>query len=141
MQAVVVPGDPTEELLYQSRAQQADLIVLGAQGASAFAAITRHGVVYKLLAHSHVPGDDAFARGAGAVRSHRRTDYRGGYVSRGRFLGSRRCRFKRGASAPRFFVRYGLALGIGGLAFARESAPQFFAPHNSPVMPFPSVMV
>lgn len=54
-QAVVVPGDPTEELLYQGRAQQADLIVLGAQGASAFAAITRHGVVYKVLAHAHCP--------------------------------------------------------------------------------------
>jgi nucleotide-binding universal stress UspA family protein len=55
VQAIVVPGDPTQELLYQSRAQKADLIVLGAQGASAFAAITRHGVVYKLLAHSYVP--------------------------------------------------------------------------------------
>jgi nucleotide-binding universal stress UspA family protein len=55
VQTIVVPGDPTEELLYQSRAQQADLIVLGAQGASAFAAITRHGVVYKVLAHSHCP--------------------------------------------------------------------------------------
>ncbi len=55
VQAVVVPGDPTEELLYQSTAQQADLIVLGAQGASAFAAITRHGVVYKVLAHSYCP--------------------------------------------------------------------------------------
>jgi nucleotide-binding universal stress UspA family protein len=55
VQTIVVPGDPTEELLYQSRAQQADLIVLGAQGASAFAAITRHGVVYKVLAHSHSP--------------------------------------------------------------------------------------
>lgn len=55
VQAIVVPGDPTEELLYQARAQQADLVVLGAQGASAFAAITRHGVVYKLLAHCHVP--------------------------------------------------------------------------------------
>ena len=55
IQTVVVPGDPTEELLYQSRAQQADLIVLGAQGASAFAAITRHGVVYKTLAHAHCP--------------------------------------------------------------------------------------
>ena len=54
-QAIVVPGDPTEELLYQSRAQQADLIVLGAHGASAFAAIARHGVVYKVLAHSHCP--------------------------------------------------------------------------------------
>lgn len=55
VQTVVVPGDPTEELLYQARAQQADLIVLGAQGASAFAAIARQGVVYKVLAHSHCP--------------------------------------------------------------------------------------
>src|SRR5215469_9491551 len=55
VQGIVVPGDPTEELLYQARAQEADLIVLGAQGASAFAAITRHGVVYKVLAHSHTP--------------------------------------------------------------------------------------
>jgi nucleotide-binding universal stress UspA family protein len=55
VQTVVVPGDPTEELLYQGRAQQADLLVLGAQGASAFAAITRHGVVYKVLAHTHCP--------------------------------------------------------------------------------------
>jgi len=55
LQTIVVPGDPTEELLYQSNAQQADLIVLGAQGASAFAAVTRHGVVYKVLAHSHCP--------------------------------------------------------------------------------------
>jgi nucleotide-binding universal stress UspA family protein len=54
-QAIVVPGDPTEELLYQARAQRADLIVLGAQGASAFAAITRHGVVYKVLAHAQCP--------------------------------------------------------------------------------------
>jgi nucleotide-binding universal stress UspA family protein len=54
-EAVVVPGDPTEELLYQGSAQQADLIVLGAQGASAFAAITRHGVVYKVLAHAQCP--------------------------------------------------------------------------------------
>ena len=42
-------------MLYQCRAQQADLIVLGAHGASAFAAITRHGVVYKVLAHGHCP--------------------------------------------------------------------------------------
>jgi nucleotide-binding universal stress UspA family protein len=55
IQTIVVPGDPTEELLFQSRAQQADLIVLGAQGASAFAAIARHGVVYKVLAHSPCP--------------------------------------------------------------------------------------
>jgi nucleotide-binding universal stress UspA family protein len=55
VQTIVVPGDPTEELLYQSRTQQADLIVMGAQGASAFAALTRRGVVYKTLAHSQCP--------------------------------------------------------------------------------------
>lgn len=55
VQGIVVPGDPTEELLYQARSQQADLIVLGAHGASAFAAVTRHGVVYKVLAHSQCP--------------------------------------------------------------------------------------
>jgi len=55
VRAIVAPGDPTEELLYQARAQQADIIVMGAQGASAFAAITRHGVVYKVLAHAHCP--------------------------------------------------------------------------------------
>lgn len=55
VQTIVVPGDPTEELLYQGSAQTADLIVLGAQGASAFAAITRHGVVYKVLAQAHCP--------------------------------------------------------------------------------------
>ena len=55
VQIIIVPGDPTEELLYQCRAQLANLIVLGAHGASAFAAITRHGVVYKVLAHAHCP--------------------------------------------------------------------------------------
>jgi nucleotide-binding universal stress UspA family protein len=55
IQAIVVPGDPTEELLHQAGIQKADLIVLGAQGASAFAAITRHGVVYKVLAHARCP--------------------------------------------------------------------------------------
>ena len=55
IQTIVVPGDPTEELLYQTKAQQADLIVLGAHGASAFAAVTRQGVVYKVLAHAHSP--------------------------------------------------------------------------------------
>lgn len=55
VQTIVVPGDPTEEMLYQAKAQQADLIVMGAQGASAFAAIARQGVVYKVLAHSLCP--------------------------------------------------------------------------------------
>jgi nucleotide-binding universal stress UspA family protein len=55
VQAIVGPGDPAEELLYQGRTQQADLIVLGAQGASAFAAAARQGVVYKVLAHASCP--------------------------------------------------------------------------------------
>ena len=55
VQPIVAIGDPTEELLHQGRAQQADLIVLGAQGASAFAAVARLGVVYKVLAHAHCP--------------------------------------------------------------------------------------
>lgn len=51
----VVLGDPVEELLYEGRAQRANLIVLGAPGASRFAAITRAGTVYKLLAYAHCP--------------------------------------------------------------------------------------
>jgi nucleotide-binding universal stress UspA family protein len=50
-----VLGDPIEELLHHGRAQRANLIVLGAQGASHFAAITRAGIVYKVLAYSQCP--------------------------------------------------------------------------------------
>jgi len=55
VEAIVALGDPTEELLYQSRAQQADLIVLGAQSATTFAAMSRHGVAHKVLAHARCP--------------------------------------------------------------------------------------
>ena len=55
VQTRVTFGDPTEELLYQGRAQQANLIVLGAHGVSHFAAITRAGTVYKVLAFAHCP--------------------------------------------------------------------------------------
>ena len=51
----VVFGDPIEELLYQGRSQQVHLIVLGAQGASQFAAISRAGTVYKVLAYAPCP--------------------------------------------------------------------------------------
>jgi nucleotide-binding universal stress UspA family protein len=51
----VVLGDPTEELLYQGRVLQTNLIVLGAQGASQFAAITRAGIIYKVLAYAQCP--------------------------------------------------------------------------------------
>jgi nucleotide-binding universal stress UspA family protein len=55
VQTRVAIGDPTDELLCQGRAQQANLIVLGAHGASHFAAITRAGIVYKVLAFAHCP--------------------------------------------------------------------------------------
>ncbi|MFZ0746063.1 MAG: universal stress protein [Terracidiphilus sp.] len=51
----VVLGDPTEELLYQGRVLQANLIVMGAQGASHFAAITHAGILYKVLAYARCP--------------------------------------------------------------------------------------
>jgi nucleotide-binding universal stress UspA family protein len=74
VETVVVPGDPTDELLFQARAQLTDLIVVGAQGASPFAAITRHGVVYKLLARAHCPvitmSPVALAQNAGAHKQH-----------------------------------------------------------------------
>jgi len=50
-----IHGDPTEELLYQGRSQRANLIVMGAQGASQFAAISRAGIVYKVLAYAQCP--------------------------------------------------------------------------------------
>jgi nucleotide-binding universal stress UspA family protein len=51
----VTLGDPTQELLFQGKAQQANLIVLGAHGVSQFAAITRASTVYKVLAFAHCP--------------------------------------------------------------------------------------
>ena len=51
----VVLGDPTEELLYQGRSRRANLIVMGAQGASQFAAVTRASIVYKVLAYAQCP--------------------------------------------------------------------------------------
>jgi nucleotide-binding universal stress UspA family protein len=55
VEAIVVSGDPTEELLFQSRTEQAGLIVLGAQSASVFSAIARYGIVYKTLALARCP--------------------------------------------------------------------------------------
>jgi nucleotide-binding universal stress UspA family protein len=55
LRARAMLGDPTEELLLQGRAQHASLIVMGAQGASHFAAISRAGVVYKVLAYAQCP--------------------------------------------------------------------------------------
>jgi nucleotide-binding universal stress UspA family protein len=50
-----VLGDPTEELLYQGRAQNASLIVLGAQSVSQFAAVSRASIFYKVLAYAQCP--------------------------------------------------------------------------------------
>jgi nucleotide-binding universal stress UspA family protein len=50
-----VVGDPSEDLLYQGRAERANLIVMGAQGASHFAAISRAGIIYKVLAYAQCP--------------------------------------------------------------------------------------
>jgi nucleotide-binding universal stress UspA family protein len=55
VESLVVPGDPTEEILFQAKSQRADLLVLGAQSASLFATLTRHGVVYRVLAHAPCP--------------------------------------------------------------------------------------
>jgi nucleotide-binding universal stress UspA family protein len=54
-ETIVVSGDPAEEVLHQGLARQADLILLGARSASVFAAISRQGVVYKVVAHAHCP--------------------------------------------------------------------------------------
>ncbi len=55
VEAIVVPGDPVDELLYQAKAQQADLVVIGAHHASLFASFSRPGVVHKILTHTQCP--------------------------------------------------------------------------------------
>ena len=44
-----------EELLHQGRSQRANLIVMGAQDASQFAAATRASIVYTVLAYAQCP--------------------------------------------------------------------------------------
>jgi len=55
VRARAVLGDPTEELLCQGRSQRANFIVMGALGASRFAAATRASIVYKVLAYAQCP--------------------------------------------------------------------------------------
>jgi nucleotide-binding universal stress UspA family protein len=50
-----VLGDPTEELLHQGRSQHANLIVMGAQDVSQFAAATRASIVCRVLAYAPCP--------------------------------------------------------------------------------------
>ena len=55
LEPMVVLGEPFEEILFQAKSQHVDLLVLGAQEASVVSTITKHGVVYKVLAHSPCP--------------------------------------------------------------------------------------
>ncbi|HVJ09427.1 MAG TPA: universal stress protein [Acidisarcina sp.] len=55
IEPMVVLGEPPEEILFQAKSQHVDLMVLGAQEASVVATLTRHGVVYKVLAHAPCP--------------------------------------------------------------------------------------
>jgi nucleotide-binding universal stress UspA family protein len=54
-EALVIPGEPSEEILFQAKTKQADVLILGAQEASLISTLTRHGVVYKILGHSPCP--------------------------------------------------------------------------------------
>jgi nucleotide-binding universal stress UspA family protein len=55
IEPMVVPGETSEEILFQAKSQYADLLVLGAQEASVVSTLTRTGVVYKVLAHAPCP--------------------------------------------------------------------------------------
>lgn len=55
IETMVVFGDPTEELLYQSRVLPANLIVMGAHEATHFAAESNTGMVYKVVAYAPCP--------------------------------------------------------------------------------------
>lgn len=55
IEPMVVLGEPFEEILFQTKSQHVDLLVLGAQKASVVSALTKHGVVYKVLAHAPCP--------------------------------------------------------------------------------------
>jgi nucleotide-binding universal stress UspA family protein len=51
----IVTGEPAEEILYQSNAVQADLLIMGAHGAPAFSTLVMQGVAYRVLAHAQMP--------------------------------------------------------------------------------------
>jgi nucleotide-binding universal stress UspA family protein len=72
VEAIVVPGNPADELLHQSKVQHADLIVMGAHHASMLATLTRLSVVHKVLARSHCPVLTLSSLVAEQVREHNR---------------------------------------------------------------------
>lgn len=55
LETMATLGDPTEELLYQSQVQHANLIVMDAHNATHFAAVSNANVIYKVLAYAHCP--------------------------------------------------------------------------------------
>ena len=55
VEVILVPGDLTEELLYHSQVQQADLIVLGAHEGAASAGATHHDLACEVIAQAHCP--------------------------------------------------------------------------------------
>lgn len=55
VEAIVLPGNPMEEILHQARMQKADLLVVGAQEASVLSTLTKQGVAYKLLGQAPSP--------------------------------------------------------------------------------------
>jgi len=54
-EALVIPGEPAEEIFFQVKTKHADVLILGAQEASLFSTLTRHGTVYRILGHSPCP--------------------------------------------------------------------------------------
>jgi nucleotide-binding universal stress UspA family protein len=55
IESITSVGDPAAEILYQSNLRQIDLLVFGAQEASAISTLTRQGVVNKVLAQALCP--------------------------------------------------------------------------------------
>jgi len=55
VETVIVSGNPADELLYQSRMQDVDLIVMGTHQTSMLAAVAQPGVLHKVLAHAQCP--------------------------------------------------------------------------------------
>lgn len=55
VEPIVTVGDPAEELLYQSKLRQCNLLVFGAQEASLLSTLARQGVVNKVLARALCP--------------------------------------------------------------------------------------
>ena len=67
-EVLVIPGEPAEEILFQAKSHHVDLLILGAQEASVFSTLTRHGIVYRILGHSPCPVLTLSSRALQSVR-------------------------------------------------------------------------